>query len=154
MDSHWKAGTGAKPYNNWQSWLWAQGGPDGATHCETLGANCEPSLSYELCKETPEAHFAMWGTINFANFMNSLWTTLGAIRDWTDGVMGDLVNNFFTPRKPATNLILPLAITAGILSALTALAPLYGGFAIAAIGAGAMSILQGIATQDELNRPK
>lgn len=143
---------------DWQSYIYGQAGPEGSVKCTTIGANCEPDIEDVHCLSYPEMHFVIFATWNFANFLNSLKTTLDACNSFVGGMTGDLAKNFFTPRSPPTDKIMPLAIGTGILSALTAISPMkFTGapwFAGAAVAAGALTIFQGILTQDELKRPK
>ena len=155
-DCKWKYNSCKGPGmpESWQRFLMGIGGPDSVDDCRIIGNDCVYFIDSTLCNLYPEAHFALWATSRFATYLNSLYINLGAVRDFLDGDYGDIQTSFYTPKTPPSKLTLPLNILAGIMSAITAIAPLFGPAALAAIPAGVATILNGILVLDELRTPE
>lgn len=96
----------------------------------------------------------MWATVNFATWYSDYADSFTKASQYIDGLTGDMVKYFFTPRKPPTEAIMPIAIVSGIAAMITSIAPWGKYAALGAAVSGALSLVQGLLTQDELNRPK
>ena len=146
--------TDTRKAGSWQRWLSGVSGPDGIIDCVSIGNDCSYDIDYDLCKLLPEAHFALWATARYASYLNALKVSLDAVRSFLDGDYGKMQTSFYTPRDPPSKLTLPLNILAGIMSAITSLAPWKPIFAAAAIPAGISTIINGILVLDELRQPQ
>ena len=101
-----------------------------------------------LCRQNPQAHFAWFGIVHYARYLNKLQYGFLTGTASTGLQTSALVKEFYVSRQDPSELILPVSIISGAAAALSAVFP------PAAVVAGAGSVINGALTQAGLNKPE
>ncbi|KAG8531866.1 uncharacterized protein KY384_003502 [Bacidia gigantensis] len=126
-----------------------EAGNEGVGKCDEItNPRCtETGADYGLCTQHPDAHFAWFAIINFANYLNKIHETLQNNLGLLTALASDTVKQFYTTRANPQKLIVPFSITGGIFAILSLIFPPAG------LIAGGASIINGVITQAALDRP-
>ncbi|KAG8527283.1 uncharacterized protein KY384_008027 [Bacidia gigantensis] len=141
--------TSANTSTNIQDLMLHVAGNEGAGICGPISVpNCgSTGYSHDLCLKYPEAHFAIWTINNFANWLSIVQHRLTDSAVSVGFSTNDFVKAFFTPTQNPSQLIVPVSIIGGIAAIVSSVTP------VGAVIAGIAGIVNGILTQEGLNRP-
>ena len=123
---------------------------EGVSKCDEItDPNCSGTgWDYNLCTQSPQAHFVWFAITNWANYFNKLYEAFASSTISLTSLTSDLVSQFYTPQEDPSNLILPVSVVSGLAAALSVAWP------PAAIAAGAGSVINGALTQAGLDKPE
>ena len=113
MDAY-HAKDASQQIKSWMKWLFWLAGNEGGEECHGIRGPCALSLSNDLCRQHPEANFALRATEHFANYLADLYDKMKVNQQKLIGDVGQMYKWFYTPKEPPTKLIGKLGIASGV----------------------------------------